>query len=431
LEQLALPKRADPSSWHPPLVVLAGVGMARSDIPAQTERWIDHAEILVGGERVLDWFPEHPGKRIPFQATMDPSLDEATALSANNRVLVLASGDPLFFGVGRRLVRRLGRERILVFPNINSVQALFARIAEPWEDVRSLSLHGRSGSDWLQEVSAGHKVALFTDPQHTPAWIAQQVADAGIVECRLMVGENLGRPDEMVRVLTVAEASRITFAPLNVVAILPGAANASEPEGAASSQDEPAAPVLGLDDNAFAHQAGLITKKEVRAVVLASLQLRPGLVLWDVGAGSGSVAVEAARLTKLGQVVAMEKDPDRFRQLLENIGQFGNGAILPVSGQAPQALRGLSDPDRVFIGGSGGELPAILAEVARRLRPQGRVVQTAVTLETLAEIQAFWRRQPFEVNIIQLQVNRSVPVGDALRLEALNPVFIVTAWRSA
>ena len=127
----------------------------------------------------------------------------------------------------------------------------------------------------------------------------------------------------------------------------------------------------------------------------------------------------------------MEKDPDRFRQLVENIGQFGNGDILPVHGQAPQALPGLSDPDRVFIGGSGGELPAILAEVARRLRPQGRVVQTAVTLETLAEIQAFWRRQPFEVNIIQLQVNRSVPIGDALRLEALNPVFIVTAWRSA
>jgi precorrin-6Y C5,15-methyltransferase (decarboxylating) len=129
-------------------------------------------------------------------------------------------------------------------------------------------------------------------------------------------------------------------------------------------------------------------------------------------------------------VIAVEKDPDRFRQLLENIGRFGcSGVLLPVRGQAPEALQGAPDPDRVFIGGSGGGPTAILEEVVRRLRPQGYVVQTAVTLETLAELQAFWRRQPFELKIVQLQVNRSVPIGDALRLEALNPVFIVTAWR--
>jgi precorrin-6Y C5,15-methyltransferase (decarboxylating) len=188
-----------------------------------------------------------------------------------------------------------------------------------------------------------------------------------------------------------------------------------------SSKSAPIAPVLGLGDEAFAHQRGLITKMEVRAVVLASLQLRPGLVLWDLGAASGSVAIEAARLTRLERVFAVEKDPDRFQQLLKNIGRFGcSAAILPVQGEAPEALQGLPDPDRVFIGGSGGESTAILEELVRRLRPRGYVVQTAVTLETLAELQAFWRRQPFELNIVQLQVNRSVPIGDAFRLEALN-----------
>jgi precorrin-6Y C5,15-methyltransferase (decarboxylating) len=411
-------------------VVLAGLGVARADVTAQTERWIARAEVLVGGQRVLDWFPEHPGKRILFQARMDPALEEAIALSESSRVLVLASGDPLFFGVGRRLVSRLGHERLLVFPNVSSVQALFARIAEPWEDVRALSLHGRSGTGWLPEVAAGRKVALFTDPRYTPAWIAEQLAATGMVDCRLVVGENLGQADETVRELTVTDAGGMRFSPLNVVAILPGTGRDADFDDPGASESEPMAPVLGLGDDQFAHQRGLITKMEVRAVVLASLQLRPGLVLWDLGAASGSVGIEAARLTRLERVVAVEKDPDRFRQLLENIGRFGcSGVFLPVQGQATEALQGAPDPDRVFIGGSGGESTAILKEVVRRLRPRGYVVQTAVTLETLAELQAFWRRQPFELNIVQLQVNRSVPIGDALRLEALNPVFIITARR--
>ena len=159
-------------------MVLAGVGMSREDITAQTERWIARADVLVGGRRVLEWFADHPAMKIDFPATMDPAVDQALGLSDRKRVLVLASGDPLFYGVGRRLLTRLGSERLLVIPNISAIQALFARIPESWEDVQVFSLHGRSHYQWLQELRAGRKVAILTDPHHSPDWIAREVAGA-------------------------------------------------------------------------------------------------------------------------------------------------------------------------------------------------------------------------------------------------------------
>jgi precorrin-6Y C5,15-methyltransferase (decarboxylating) len=152
------------------------------------------------------------------------------------------------------------------------------------------------------------------------------------------------------------------------------------------------------------------------------------LVLWDIGAGSGSVAIEASRVTNLQQVVAVEKDPERFQQLQQNIQEFGSGDLVAVHGAAPEALSELTDPHRVFIGGSGGNLTAIMDEVSRRLQPRGRVVQTAVTLDSLNEILSFWRDRGWQVSVSELQVSRSVPIGNSVRLEALNPVFIVSSW---
>lgn len=411
-------------------MVLAGVGMTRDDLTAQTERWIARADVLVGGRRVLQWFADHPATKIGFPATMDPALDHALQLADRNRVLVLASGDPLFYGVGKRLLKRLGSERLVVIPNISAVQALFARIPEPWEDVRVFSLHGRYTSQWLQELGSGRKVAILTDPRHSPDWIARELAGAGIRDCTVVVGENLGTDKEQVAFLSVDEARNMVFAPLNVVALLPGGDAVDGAERRVSSVNNSVGPVLGMEDDVFAHQAGLITKMEVRAVVLAALQLQPGLVLWDIGSGSGSVGIEASRLARLQQVIAVEKDGERFRQLQQNIQRFGFGDLVAVQGEAPEVLHSLADPDRVFIGGSGGNLRAILEEVTRRLQVRGRVVQTAVTLDTLNELVSFWRERAWQVHVSQLQVSRSVPIGSSVRLEALNPVFVVCAWAS-
>ena len=415
----------EPDNWQPPLLVLIGMGMGEDDLSGRALRWIERAEILAGHKRFLEYFAAHPGRKLPFQSPLEETFVHLEQLSRSYRTAVLASGDPLFFGAGRRLVKLLGRDRLLVLPNITTVQALFARLMEQWDGVCVHSLHGREGRGWLRDLRHFSKLALFTDAEHTPTWIARQLLDAGFDDRYLVVAQDLGLASERLDIVSLKDALERTFLPLNLVAVLRH--DELEVVGAAEERGSGSV-VLGLPDESFGHQAGLITKMELRAVVLANLQLQPDLILWDLGAGSGSVAIEAARMVPLRHVLALEKDGARFRQLLDNVKRFQCGEIVAIHGSAPEALQGLPDPDRVFIGGSGGHLRGILQAVAARLRPHGRVVQTAVTLDTLEQAHAFWREQSFQINITQLQVSRSVPIENSLRLAALNPVFVITAW---
>jgi len=334
----------------------------------------------------------------------------------------------LFFGIGRRLIRFLGRDRVRVIPGVTTVQALCARVGIPWDDVRVFSLHGRGegGNEWLSSLGRDVSVALFTDRHRSPAWIARRLIEAGLDRCRMVIGEDLGQEVETVREISPHEAVESRFSPLNLCIVLPAAAGGPE-DGRPFEAGLDSAPVLGIEESVFAHEAGLITKLEVRAVALAKLQLRAGLVLWDIGAGSGSVSIEATRLAALKQVVAIERNVDRHRQLLENARKLGGSPIEVLWGNAAELLGNLSAPDRVFIGGSGGHLREILEPVAAKLRSGGRVVQTAVTLETLEELRSFWRGRGWKLDLVQLQVSRTVPIGSSSRLEALNPVFVVTA----
>jgi precorrin-6Y C5,15-methyltransferase (decarboxylating) len=283
-----------------------------------------------------------------------------------------------------------------------------------------MSLHGREEPPWLGELRYHSKIALFTDPHHNPNWIAQRLLDAGIKDRDLIIAEDLGLSTETIQRLSPDEIRDREFSPLNLVAIVPK-------ELSEKHTEKQPWPALGLPEDAFQHQAGLITKMEVRAVALAYLQLQPELVLWDLGAGSGSVAIEATRLVPLRQVVAVEKNEGRYKDLVENVRRFQCGEIQVVQGNAADVVEDLPRPHRVFIGGSGDDLEEILHKVTLRLHSGGRVVQTVVTMNTLETVRSFWQNQEFKVAITQLQVNRSVPIGNSERLEAMNPVFIVTA----
>jgi len=416
-----------PEEWEPPLVLLVGMGMSKEDLSLLVLRTIQRAEILAGGERHLMAFADLRASRIELRSNLEGFLENIAEVSREKRTAVLASGDPLFYGIGSRLISVLGGDRVLVLPNITSVQALFARLGEPWENVQVASLHGRdqrtSTSRLLQVVGRHLRVAVFTDPRHTPGWIAQTLLNAGVTNRSMVVAEDLGLPSEKVGHFRLEEALDREFSSLNLVAVL--AAEAGEVSG----KGEKRAPVFGFPEEDFQHQGGLITKMEVRAVVLAHLQLCPGQVLWDLGAGSGSVSIEAARIASLGQVFAVEKHEARVKDLAANARRFGCFEVSPVHGSAIRVIDDLPDPDRVFIGGSGNDLEAILEKVALRLRPEGRVVQTAVTLDTLERARSFWMSRPFTMSITQLQISRSVPIGGSIRLDALNPVFVITAWR--
>lgn len=428
---MMLQRPIQPEEWSPPLVLLVGVGAGPEDLSMAAHRWLSRAEVLFGGKRHLEQFASHPAMKLSWESPLERSLDRVVELSARLRTAVLASGDPFFFGIGGKLIARLGRERVHTLPGVSSVQLLFARIGEPWERAKVLSLHGRGAAmedgSWVDQVRAHSRVVLFTDAHHTPDRIARTLLDAGLQACALVVGENLGRDDERVSELSLTDAAAGSFAPLNLVLVK---SDAVGPAGGRGFDEY--YPLFGLPEGAYAHEAGLITKAEVRAIVLAQLELRPGLTLWDLGAGSGSVAIEAARLAPLGCVFAIERNEARYRDLNENIERLASSKVRAIHGPALDRLAGLPDPDRVFIGGSGAELEDLLATVAARLRPCGIVVQTAVSLDTLSTVRSFWKQQSgIALELLQVQVSRAVPIGLSERFDPQNPVFVIKVTKAS
>jgi precorrin-6Y C5,15-methyltransferase (decarboxylating) len=415
-----------PDEWSPPVVLLVGMGVGPNDLNTRTHQWLDRAEVLFGGKRHLEPLADHPATKEAWESPLERSLDRIDAVSTRLRTAVLASGDPFYFGIGRRIVVRLGEGRVLAFPNVTSVQTLFARIGESWEDAKVLSLHGRSGAgtdaSWLQQVQTHPKVVLYTDPQRTPDRIARSLLEAGLEGCTLVVGEDLGMTEEKVSRLSVREAAAGTFSPLNLVAILRGASD----QGVGGTEGH--WPLFGLPESAYAHEAGMITKMEVRAVVLAHLELGPDLVLWDLGAASGSIAIESARVVPLRQAFAIERSESRCRDLRLNIERLAPSKVQALSGRAFELIGHLPDPDRVFIGGSGGELVEMLSVIADRLKPGGVVVQTVVSLDTLETARTFWKKKSaYSLELLQVQVSHAASIGQTQRLEPQNPVFILKA----
>jgi precorrin-6Y C5,15-methyltransferase (decarboxylating) len=398
-------------------VHMVGLGMSPADLTQAVRELIDQAQVLVGGRRLLGYFPDHPAERIVLGKEPDKTLQRLPELAATRRVVVLASGDPNFYGIGPLVVGIVGAANVVIHPNVTAVQAACARMKLSWHDATLVSLHGRNWEGLAAALPRARKIILYTDPEHSPAAIARYLLDRGLSAARLGVLEDLGQPGERVGWHSLSEASRREYSPLNTVILIH-----------AGIPDLP--PLhLGLPETAFAHEAGLITKTEVRAVVLAKLQLLPGQTLWDVGAGSGSVGLEASLFLTGGSIYAVEKNQLRAAQIEVNRAKFGVANLEIICAQAPDGLASLPDPDRVFIGGGGTALKSILTEVVRRLKRAGRLVVSAVRLETLETARAVLAQASWECEITQLQVSRSQPLaGDGI-LAALNPVWLVSGWK--
>jgi precorrin-6B C5,15-methyltransferase / cobalt-precorrin-6B C5,C15-methyltransferase len=297
------------------------------------------------------------------------------------------------------------------------VQTACARLKMPWQDATIISLHGRTWETLDAALGKPGPWIIYTDPVHTPAAIAGVLLHHGLVRARCCVLEDLGQDTEQVTWLSLGEAQERDFSPLNLVVVLPEPGEPIQPETRLH---------LGLPEAALTHHAGLFTKAEVRAVVLAKLHLLPGQVLWDVGAGSGSVALEASLLLPGGQIFAVERHPERAAQIAANRDKFGVRNLEVVCAPAPLGLASLPDPHRVFVGGGGPEVGAILQEVMRRLTPDGRVVATAALLETLETTRQVLAAADWQVEVVHLQVSRSHPLAGGTALQALNPVWIIT-----
>lgn len=408
-------------------IEVIGLGSGPADMNPATAKLIAQAEVLVGGRRLLALYPDHPAERLTITKGLDQVIAEIKDRALEGRkVVVLASGDPGFYGIGQRLVGSLGQEYVNVHPNLTMVQILASKLKLAWEEALVISLHGRGIEtlDILDEID--RPVFIYTDPVHSPTLIGRWLSDRGQPQRRLVVAEEIGLPEERMTELSALEASGREFKTLNLVLIKPPSSVPAEPVF-----EEPA--VLGNPDSEFAHTAGLITKAEIRSVALGLLSLRPGVTMWDLGAGSGSVAIEAAGLIRPGAVIAVEKMQRRVVQIRDNARRFERDNVIVRQMTLPSNMGDLPDPDRVFVGGGGKDLPEILGEVGNRLKPAGVVVVSVATIEALAEGLASLEKHGLSTTATQVQLNR-LKVLDAgesgrHRLNPINPVFLIRGQR--
>jgi precorrin-6B C5,15-methyltransferase / cobalt-precorrin-6B C5,C15-methyltransferase len=395
-------------------VHIIGLGMSPADLTPKALAMINAAEVLAGGRRLLEYFPAHRGEKIVVAKDLAGSLKMIQGAAGKKQVVVLASGDPNYYGIGRRLTEFLGPDNVVLHSNITAVQSACALLKISWDDAVVVSLHGR-GLDKLIQVLGAPKIIIYTAGAETPKEIARLLQQPEMPVYRMCVLENLGEADQRVSWLNPPEATPLTFAALNMVVLL-----GEPPEHSTELH-------LGFPETAFVHESGLITKSEVRAVVLAKLHLGPGQVLWDVGAGCGSVGLEASLLLPGGQVFAIEQQPQRAGQIMANKSRFGVHNLAVVTGAAPACLADLPQPDRVFIGGGGSKIQQILEAVLAQVQPRGRVVITAALLRTLQDAGDILQARRWEVEICQVQVSRSRDLGSSVYLQALNPVWIIAA----
>ena len=392
------------------------IGYDGSPLSDRAHAAVAEADLLVGGERHLAAVAS-PAERI-LLGPVGPAVELIGAADASGRsVVVLASGDPGFFGITRRL--RAAGLACTVLPAVSSVATAFSRLGLPWDQAVVVSAHGRpirpALNVLLRHGAAGVPVAVLTDEHSSPDRLVAALGD----RCPdLHVFERLGEDDETYTRITRAqhgEAARRTWRQPNIV--IAG--------GTGDLDDHPwrtgAPPVEGwaLPDAAFSHRAGMLTKQPVRAAVLAGLAPGVGQLVWDIGAGSGSVAVECSRLG--AAVVAVEQDPDQLPHITANAASH-HAPVEVVHGKAPEALDGLPVPDAVFVGGGG-------PDVVRAVNAVGpaRVVVALATVERVGPTVAALDR--YDVDTVLLQVQHLAPLGDGHRLSPANPVFVVSGLR--
>lgn len=401
-------------------VAVVGMGAdGMAGLGAEARERIAGASLVAGGRRLLSLLGAHPAPRLAIEGDLLAAAARIDEASRAGPVVVLATGDPNFFGIAALLRRALGAERVRVLPHLSSAQLAFARVGASWHDARFLSAHGRPLEPVVQQALRARKLAILTDPRHSPAVVARALVAAGMeADCRAHLCERLGAPDERVRGGTLGEVAALEADALSLLLVL-------------RERSAGGAPLrFGQAEEAFAHRRGQITKAQVRAVALAGLGLRPFGVLWDIGAGSGSVAVEAANLVPEAEVHAVERDAGQALLLRENVVRHFAANVRVVEGEAPQALAGLPDPHSVFLGGSGGRLPEILDAVHRRLRPGGRLVANFALLEHLLRADAQLRAAGCTTDVLALSSARGARTAGGTRLRAENPVFILTAQRT-
>lgn len=396
------------------MITVIGVGASPLS-PSARER-IERAALVVGARRHLQHI--HACRTVTLTGDIKAAFDAIAA--CDGEAVVLASGDPGFFGIVRALAERFGRSDLEVIPSVSSVAAAFAHAGLSWDDAIVVSAHGRDPRGAINVCRAHPKVAVLTEPAFGPSELAGALAGLGR---RFVVAELLGSAQERIVEGTAEEIAVVRFVDPNVVLVLDNERAVGTKGGMWPPRRSPAR--WALDEDDFEHRGGMITKAEVRAFALARLGPGTGDLVWDVGAGSGSVAVECA--LHGAAVVAVERDADACELVSRNADRHGV-RVEVVSGEAPDALEGLPDPQAVFVGGTGGAFEAVLEVVAARA--DRAVVVALAGLERVEAAGELLAGGGLDVDAVLAQAARLRPVAGVLRLAPINPVFLVCGVRA-
>lgn len=413
-------------------VTIIGAGPGNPDLLSRAALdAIDIADVVIGAHRALAGIDVPPDVvRCELVKTAD-IVAALTDAASWQRAVVVMTGDVGLFSGARRLVEALSGNAqvdVRVIPGISSASYLAARLARPWQDWRFASAHGVA-CDIVAEAERAGELFLVTSGGEDPSRLSGELVQAGFGDARVTVAERLSYPNERITCATASEIAGQTFDDLNVMLIdfiggagSPAGSNASR---AASSRWPYAS--SGIPDELFIRGDVPMTKQEVRAVALAKLRLTATDTVWDVGAGTGSVSIEAALVARAGSVWAVERNAAGVRLIRENADAFGCGNVHAVPGVAPEALAKLPVPDAVFVGGSAGELPSIV-EAALEKNSQVRLCVPCVTVETLTEACALLSGSRFKgFEACQVSAARAEAVGSHHLMKAQNPVFLVSA----
>lgn len=394
-------------------IYLIGAGMRGWEgFGAKALEVIDKADILIGKQRHLDIFSSFSGEKILLD---DPAGILEILKNSDKVIVVLSSGDPTFFGIARFLLRNFTKERIEIFPNVTSMQYAFARIKEPWDDAIFVSLHGRGMVSAIDKIIAAEKACVLTDPLNTPVRLATEMLERGAEGYEAWLCEDLGMPTEKFTRTTVRGLMHLTASELNLVILI----RTYEPVLVQY-------PLLGIDDREFNGPKKLVTSKEERAIALALLELQDDLVLWDIGAGSCALSIEASNLMPNGRIYAVEKNAQFMELSTNNVKKFGARNIRVVEADAPDGLEDLPEPDRVFIGGAGGRLEEIIEAADRRLKPEGIILISALALDTLTTAVECLENDGYLVEATCVNLATTSSHSDYKMFEARNPVYLVS-----
>lgn len=402
---------------------VAGVGPGTNEFVLPIVRnLVAQSEVIIGGQRNLELFAVEDKETIVIKNNLDEICSYIAGHLQQKKIIVLASGDPGIYGIAAYLQKKLPGIEMEIIPGVSSLQYLCAKLKISWEDIYITSLHGRKINNLASVISKNQKTAVFTGDGFQAQDVCRLLLKEGLDEVTVAVGENLSYAKERISSGKPYELAKMEFDALSLMIIL------NENFGQEIRKWEYRTP--GIPDERFIRGKVPLTKEEIRTVALSKLRLKEDSIVCDIGAGTGSIAIESALLCPQGLVYAVEKNREAIDLIQKNMRNFGVQNLKIIAGEAPLALQGLEDVDRVFIGGSGGAMAEIIAWAAN-LKKDVKVAVNAITIETLAAALDSLQKKNFKkIELAQLFVAKGKKVADKNLMEALNPVYIISAEKA-